>query len=47
MRADVRQNLATHGIESREGTPDDFARFVLGEVEKMIRIVKASGARPD
>ena len=46
-RADVRQNLATQGIESREGTPDDFARFVRGEVEKMIRIVKASGARPD
>ena len=46
-QSDVRQNLANQGIEAREGTPEEFARFVRAEVQKMVRIVQASGARPD
>jgi hypothetical protein len=28
-------------------TPDQFAKFVRGEVAKMGRIIKASGAKPE
>jgi tripartite-type tricarboxylate transporter receptor subunit TctC len=44
---EVRQSLANQGIEAREGSPEEFARFVRAEVQKMVRIVKASGARPE
>ncbi len=43
----IRQNLANQGIEARNGTPEEFAKFVRAEVRKMVRIVKASGARPE
>jgi tripartite-type tricarboxylate transporter receptor subunit TctC len=44
---EIRQNLASQGIEAREGAPEDFAKFVRAEVQKMVRIVQASGARPE
>lgn len=44
---EVRQNLANQGIEAREATPEEFSRFVRSEVQKMARIIKASGARPE
>ena len=44
---EVRRNLADQGIEARGGTPEEFAKFVRAEVQKMVRIVKASGARPE
>lgn len=44
---EIRRNLGNQGIEARAGTPEEFAKFVRAEVQKMVRIVKASGARPD
>jgi tripartite-type tricarboxylate transporter receptor subunit TctC len=43
----IRQQLANQGIEAREATPEEFARFVRREIEKMARIIKASGAKPE
>ena len=44
---EMRQQLAGQGLEPREMTPEEFARFVRVEVEKCVRIVKASGAKPE
>ena len=42
--AEIRQLLATQGIEAREGSPEDFTRFVRDEIEKNAKIIKATGA---
>jgi tripartite-type tricarboxylate transporter receptor subunit TctC len=39
--------LAKQGIEADAATPEEFAKFVRAEVEKMAKIIKASGARPE
>ena len=44
---DVKQQLANQGIEAGSATPEEFTRFVRGEIEKMGRIIKASGAKPE
>jgi tripartite-type tricarboxylate transporter receptor subunit TctC len=44
---DVKQQLANQGIEAGSATPEEFTRFVRAEIEKMGRIIKASGARPE
>ena len=44
---DVKQQLANQGIEAGGATPEEFARFVRSEIEKMGKIIKASGARPE
>ena len=44
----VKQRLANAGIEAAgPATPEEFAKFVRAEMEKMRKIVKASGARPE
>jgi tripartite-type tricarboxylate transporter receptor subunit TctC len=45
--AEVKQQLSNQGIEAGGATPEEFAKFVRAEVEKMGRIIKASGARPE
>ena len=44
---DVKQQLANQGIEAGGATPEEFARFVRSEIEKMGKIIKASGARSE
>lgn len=44
---EIRQQLANQGIEAREATPEQFAKFARTEIEKMAPIIKASGARPE
>ncbi len=44
---EVKQQLANQGIESSSATPEEFTRYVRSEIEKMGRIIKASGARPE
>ena len=44
---EMRERLAAQGAEAAPDSPDDFARFVSGELQKYARIVKASGARVD
>jgi len=43
----VAERLATLGLTIVADSPDDFARFVAIESEKMRRLVQASGARVD
>ena len=44
---EVKQQLANQGIEAGGASPEEFARYVRGEIEKMGKIIKASGARPE
>ncbi len=45
--AEVKQLLANQGIEASAATPEEFTRYVRAEIEKMGKIIKASGARPE
>ncbi len=44
---EVKQQLANQGIEAGGASPEEFARYVRAEIEKMGKIIKASGARPE
>ena len=46
-RADVREAWAKQGALAMTMTPDEFARFMTGDIAKWERIVKISGAKPD
>ena len=44
---DMRERLAAQGAVAAPDSPQDFARFIAGELAKYARIVKASGAKVD
>jgi tripartite-type tricarboxylate transporter receptor subunit TctC len=44
---DVKQQLMNQGLEVVGGSSEEFAKFVRVEVEKMGKIIKASGAKPE
>jgi tripartite-type tricarboxylate transporter receptor subunit TctC len=46
-RQDVKDQLFRQGLEAQTSTPEGFKQFVLSEVAKMGKIIKASGARPE
>jgi tripartite-type tricarboxylate transporter receptor subunit TctC len=46
-RADVREPLATQGIEVKTSSPEQFGAYVRDEIAKWARVVKASGARAE
>jgi tripartite-type tricarboxylate transporter receptor subunit TctC len=46
-RADVREPLATQGIEVKTSSPEQFGAYVRDEITKWARAVKASGARAE
>jgi tripartite-type tricarboxylate transporter receptor subunit TctC len=44
---DVRDKLATLGLEVATGTPEALTSFMQGEITKWAKVVKESGAKPD
>ncbi len=44
---DVREKLATLGLEVATGTPEALAAFMQTETSKWAKVVKESGAKPD
>jgi tripartite-type tricarboxylate transporter receptor subunit TctC len=46
-RPEVREQLFKQGLEAQTSTPEEFKKFVLAEVAKMGKIIKASGAKPE
>lgn len=46
-RQEVKDQLFRQGLEAQTSTPEEFKQFVLSEVAKMGKIIKASGARPE
>jgi tripartite-type tricarboxylate transporter receptor subunit TctC len=41
----IRQRLTQQGMEVLESTPEEFARYIVDEIAKWGKVVKASGAR--
>jgi tripartite-type tricarboxylate transporter receptor subunit TctC len=46
-KPEVREEWAKQGAVPMSMNPDEFARYVTGDIEKWARIVKISGAKPD
>lgn len=44
---DVRGHMQSHGSVPKSSTPEEFAKFTRAEIEKLGKVVKASGARAD
>ena len=42
---DIRERMLAQGVDARYSTPEEFDRFIRSEVERIAKIVKASGAR--
>jgi tripartite-type tricarboxylate transporter receptor subunit TctC len=40
-----KEQLFKAGIEAQPGTPEEFRKFMISEIEKMAKIIKASGAK--
>jgi tripartite-type tricarboxylate transporter receptor subunit TctC len=43
----VKEALFKAGIEADPGTPEQFRKFMISEIQKMGKIIKASGAKPE
>jgi tripartite-type tricarboxylate transporter receptor subunit TctC len=43
----VKEQLFKAGIEAHPGTPEDFRKYMVSEIKKMAKIIKASGAKPE
>jgi tripartite-type tricarboxylate transporter receptor subunit TctC len=41
--AEIKERFLAEGLEPMGGTPEDFARFIGGEIEKYARVIKAAG----
>jgi tripartite-type tricarboxylate transporter receptor subunit TctC len=46
MAGDVKEKLAVRGAVAKPSSPDDFDRFVRAETQKLGRIVRAAGVKP-
>jgi tripartite-type tricarboxylate transporter receptor subunit TctC len=44
---DIRERMQSEGVVPKSSTPEEFARFTRAEIEKLGKVVKASGARAD
>lgn len=44
---DVQERFATRGAVSKPSTPEEFDNFVRAETEKLGKIIKAAGIKPD
>jgi tripartite-type tricarboxylate transporter receptor subunit TctC len=42
-----RDMLFKAGLEAQGGTPESFRRYMVSEIQKMAKIIKASGAKPE
>jgi tripartite-type tricarboxylate transporter receptor subunit TctC len=45
--ASVKEQLFKAGIEAQPGTPESFRKYMISEIQKMAKIIKASGAKPE
>ncbi|MDB5903886.1 MAG: Tricarboxylate transport protein TctC [Betaproteobacteria bacterium] len=43
----LKDQLFKAGLEANGGTPEAFRRYMISEIQKMAKIIKASGAKPE
>jgi tripartite-type tricarboxylate transporter receptor subunit TctC len=46
-RADTRDEWAKQGASAMTMTPDDFSKYVAGDIAKWEKVIKVSGAKAD
>jgi len=43
--ADVRERLATQGVEAQPTTPEEFARIIVADIERWAKVIKRAGVK--
>jgi tripartite-type tricarboxylate transporter receptor subunit TctC len=43
--ADVRERLASQGVEARPSTPEEFGRLLVSDLDRWAKVVKRAGIR--
>jgi len=46
-QADVAERFAARGVVPRPSTPEEFDRFVRAEINKLGKVIRAAGIKPD
>jgi len=44
---DIKERMQSEGVAPKSSTPEEFAKFTRAEIEKLGKVVKASGARAE
>ena len=45
--ADLKDRMATFGVEPISSTPDQYARYIKAEIAKWTKVVKAAGVKAE
>ena len=46
-QSDVKERLTTLGVVGAPSSPEEFATFIRHEAQKLARIVKTTGVKPE
>ena len=46
-RPDTREEWAKQGASAMTMSPDEFSKYVVGDIAKWEKVIKVSGAKPD
>jgi tripartite-type tricarboxylate transporter receptor subunit TctC len=45
--AEIRERLASQGVDARSTTPEEFARLLVTDLERWAALLKRVGIRPE
>jgi tripartite-type tricarboxylate transporter receptor subunit TctC len=44
---DVRERLASQGVDPQYNTPDEFAKLLVSDVERWAKVIQRAGIKPE
>ncbi|MNC87400.1 Tripartite tricarboxylate transporter family receptor [compost metagenome] len=44
---DVRERLASQGVDPQHNTPDEFAKLLVSDLDRWAKVVQRAGIKPE